>query len=75
VESDRLCVGLLVEVFLPRSFAIPQGQLEASCTMHAKNPKESLFRILHVDQLNALTAAQVQEMFAVGHILDQGLPD
>jgi hypothetical protein len=43
--------------------------------MHAKNPKESLFRILHVDQLNALTAAQVQEMFAVGHILDQGLPD
>jgi hypothetical protein len=43
--------------------------------MHAKKPKESLFHILHVDQFDALTAVQVQEMFAVGHILDQGLPD
>jgi hypothetical protein len=43
--------------------------------MHAKKPKESLFHILHVDQFNALTAAQMQEMFAVRHILYQGLPD
>ncbi|KAF8231431.1 hypothetical protein L208DRAFT_1378105 [Tricholoma matsutake] len=43
--------------------------------LHVKQPAKSAFHIIHVDQFNALTAAEVQEIFQLKHILVHGLPD
>jgi hypothetical protein len=42
---------------------------------HVKEPESSIFKIIHVDEFNALTVEEVHELFCRKHILVWGLPD